>query len=214
MIVLGDHVLRDAAARHVREQPLKHESRVNAAEGVEKSDAVVRARGLELLKVFLIAKRYLGLLAREIAKDVFKFGSKADHGVCQGAGELLLIGVIGDGHGDKRCDFLRERRAALLAFVSKGLGELRALIGSFFRPAGDTPVCQSLEELLRGGLGICVLRLEVLLVLAQEVAPVLDDVVHRKVNEPQFSLVVRLHQVLAQMVNGWKAVVVICLGKV
>ena len=75
-------------------------------------------------------------------------------------------------------------------------------------------VLERFGDLKCGVRSIGVGGLEVCFALVQEVATVLNNVVQSQVNQTYIGLFVGLHEVLAQVVNGWEAVVIVLLGEV
>ena len=89
---------------------MKHVGGIHATKGIEQSSAVIRTSSFELLEVFLIAERDLGLLAREVAKNVLKLSDEAKHRIRESLSKFFLIKLLGNGNREKQGDFFRKVR--------------------------------------------------------------------------------------------------------
>ena len=103
-IVLGNHIFGNASARHIREKPLEHVSGINTAKGIEENGAVIGTSRLEFLKVLLVTEGNLGLLAREVAKNVPELSDEAEHRICESLSEFFLIKFLRNRNRDKQGD--------------------------------------------------------------------------------------------------------------
>ena len=163
--------------------------------------------------MLLIRQGEVTCLARSLPKDILEFSFQSNNGASERLVKLLAVcRLIAQRDTDERSKSLLLVGRTHVA-VSENLKYLSRFVFGQHVIVFTAPILECLAQRLESIIGLGTLRVQ-RLALTQEIAAMFDNVMKCQVNEANISFLIRLHQPLAQMIDSWKALIVIRFGEV